>query len=358
MGYHLLFIVLSKLLEKIVILNVFYLVFCDDNNRKKIYALKFGINKVGRLLNNDIVISDLNVSRNHAIIEVDNERTILKDLNSKNHTFVNGIAVTNCLLKEGDLIGFGTLNFTYSLKASFQSNLINEQQQPIIVKQINSLQNLQLFENPIKTQSLHNSLLKISIDNNEQRILEKLKILLEISKQLCSPEKPEQISNKVLDLLFKVMNVDRAVILLINDQNNELEVKGVKLAYSLENSGQFYSSQITNLARETGDVILTANAMTDKRFKSSKSIAIASIHTSICIPLKIKERIIGVLYADNLLMPSLYNDEDIEFLIGLANQAAAAIYMATEFDKREQEFLQKEQELKRQINEFIAVFKN
>ncbi|AFZ35907.1 FHA domain containing protein [Stanieria cyanosphaera PCC 7437] len=328
-----------------------YLIFRDQNTREKVYKLKFGINKIGRLLDNDIVFSDSSVSRHHAIIEVKPNQTIIQDLNSKNHTFVNEVEISQVILQEGDLISFGNVTLTYDSIYKPQVNLVENQQQPIIVKQINSQQNLQIFEALNKTQSSHYSLIKIASKKSEQRILEKLKILLEISKQLCSPEKPEQILNKVLDFLFKVMDVDRAVILLVNEKTKELELKAVKLAYGLDNSGQFYSSKITNLARETGDTILTANAMTDERFKNSKSIVSSSVHASICVPLKTNDRIIGVLYADNLFMPSVYDDEDVEFLACLANQAAAAIHMVNEFDKREQE-------LKRQINEFITVFKN
>jgi hypothetical protein len=335
-----------------------YLIFRDQNTREKVYKLNFGINKIGRLLDNDIVFSDSSVSRNHATIEVQPNQTIIKDLNSKNHTFVNEVEVSQFLLKEGDLISFGNVTLTYDSIYKLKPNLVADQQQHIIVKQINSQQNAQLFGTLNTTQSTHHSLINIASKNREQRIVEKLKILLEISKQLCSPEKLEQILNKVLDFLFKVMDVDRAVILLVNEQTNQLEFKAVKLAYQVKNSREFYSSKITNLARETGDIIVTANAMTDERFKSSKSIVSSSIHASICAPLKIKDRIIGVLYIDNLFMPSIYDDEDVEFLSCLANQAAAAIHMANEFDKREQEFLQREQELKKQINEFIAVFKN
>ncbi|BAU64917.1 adenylate cyclase, family 3 [Stanieria sp. NIES-3757] len=335
-----------------------YLLFRNQNNREKVYKLKFGINKIGRLLDNDIVISDSSVSRNHATIEVKPDETIIKDLNSKNRTFVNEVEISQFLLKEGDLVSFGNVNLVYNSIYRLKPNLVANQQQPIIVKQINSQQNAQLFGTLTTTKSLHHSLIQIASKNREQRILEKLKILLEISKQLCSPEKLKQILNKVLDFLFKVMDVDRAVILLVNEQTNQLEFKAVKLAYQVKNSQEFYSSKITNLARETGDIIVTANAMTDERFKSSKSIVSSSIHASICVPLKIKERIIGVLYIDNLFMPFVYDDEDVEFVSCLANQAAAAIHMANEFDKREQEFLQREQKLKRQINEFMSVFKN
>lgn len=332
-----------------------YLIHHQTTAREKVYQLKSGLNTVGRLLNNDIVLSDSSISRNHADIEVKPNETIVKDLNSKNHTFVNGIQIRESRLQEGDVISFGNVTFTYVSTYRAKSSPVKQDDQPRIIKKVNSEQNVKLFENLASPQVTDHSLIKIPTENSEQRILEKLKILLEVSKQLCSPEKPQQILAKVLELLFKVIDVDRAVILLVNELSNKLELKAVKVGDGLEDSGQFYSSKIANLVRETGDAILTADALRDERFNQAKSIVSSSVHASICVPLKTNEKIIGVLYVDNLFMPSVYADEDVEFLTGLANQAAAAIHMANEFYKREQEFLKREQEFKRQIDELRQI---
>jgi adenylate cyclase len=56
-----------------------------------------------------------------------------------------------------------------------------------------------------------------------------------------------------------------------------------------------------------------------------------------CVPLKPRSEVIGVLYAENLFMSNVYFEEDLEFLICLANQAAIAIENANLYQKMEAE---------------------
>ncbi|GAB4317415.1 MAG: hypothetical protein Kow0059_10450 [Candidatus Sumerlaeia bacterium] len=62
---------------------------------------------VGRARDNDIVIENLAVSRNHARIRRENNHFILTDLNSANGTFVNGVRVTKTEVMNDDVITIG-----------------------------------------------------------------------------------------------------------------------------------------------------------------------------------------------------------------------------------------------------------
>ena len=58
--------------------------------------------------------------------------------------------------------------------------------------------------------------------------------------------------------------------------------------------GEFYSTKIINWAYEQGEVMATADASKDERFRDSQSIMGQKIGASLCIPLKPTEQIIGV----------------------------------------------------------------
>ncbi len=62
---------------------------------------------IGRASGNDIVIDNLAVSSNHAQITKDVNRYIVKDINSKNGTFLNGRTIEQAVLKNGDIITIG-----------------------------------------------------------------------------------------------------------------------------------------------------------------------------------------------------------------------------------------------------------
>ena len=68
------------------------------------YSLKKGHNKIGRAESCDIQIDNPQVSKEHFEIIYRDEKFLLKDLESSNGTFVNGVRVRNTILKKGDKI--------------------------------------------------------------------------------------------------------------------------------------------------------------------------------------------------------------------------------------------------------------
>jgi len=79
--------------------------------------------RLGRGDENDVVIDDDLISREHAVIERlsvagadDNAHFMIRDLDSTNGTFVNHKQIKEALLNEGDLIRLGQTFFQFSLK--------------------------------------------------------------------------------------------------------------------------------------------------------------------------------------------------------------------------------------------------
>jgi pSer/pThr/pTyr-binding forkhead associated (FHA) protein len=69
--------------------------------------------KIGRAIDNDIVLGDASVSRHHAAIESNNGGYRLRDLGSQNGTFVGGERVSDAPLKNGDAVRVGDASFTF-----------------------------------------------------------------------------------------------------------------------------------------------------------------------------------------------------------------------------------------------------
>ena len=72
---------------------------------------------LGRETGNDIVVNDLNASRQHAQIEFEPQGVwVITDLGSTNGTLVNGAEIATHPLREGDRITIGMTNFVFSLR--------------------------------------------------------------------------------------------------------------------------------------------------------------------------------------------------------------------------------------------------
>ena len=70
-----------------------------------------GTLRIGRSPDNDIVVSDLSVSRHHAELHTVAGTCRIVDLGSHNGTFVNEQRVTVAQLAEGDTVGLGDSTF-------------------------------------------------------------------------------------------------------------------------------------------------------------------------------------------------------------------------------------------------------
>lgn len=70
----------------------------------QLYSLDRIVTNIGRSLDNDIVIQDAHVSRNHAQIRYENDQYILYDMNSTGGTFLNNKKVDQSVLHVGNII--------------------------------------------------------------------------------------------------------------------------------------------------------------------------------------------------------------------------------------------------------------
>ena len=88
--------------------------------KKEVYKLNKERISIGRNRNSQIVINNNTISKDHAIIEFDEDgNAIIKDLNSSNGTYVNGqrLKVVPIRLKTGDKITFGKYDMEFIFEA-------------------------------------------------------------------------------------------------------------------------------------------------------------------------------------------------------------------------------------------------
>jgi len=70
--------------------------------------------KLGRQLDNHIILEDPRVSRSHAQLKLVNDRFVIFDMNSTGGTFVNGQRTSQSVLFPGDVVSLAGVLFTYS----------------------------------------------------------------------------------------------------------------------------------------------------------------------------------------------------------------------------------------------------
>ncbi len=82
----------------------------------KVIPLTQPLIRIGRRLENNLVLDDPRVSRTHAELRAINGRYVLFDLNSTGGTFVNGLRITQSVVYPGDVISLAGVNLVYGQK--------------------------------------------------------------------------------------------------------------------------------------------------------------------------------------------------------------------------------------------------
>lgn len=77
------------------------------------YAVLRSPTKIGRLADNDIVLSDKRVSRHHAEVVQQSGRWVVRDTGSTNGTALNGKMIKEAPLKPGDKVSLGGLEVVW-----------------------------------------------------------------------------------------------------------------------------------------------------------------------------------------------------------------------------------------------------
>ncbi len=82
-------------------------------NGAEIVVLEKAIINIGRMSDNDLVISDTRISRYHAQLRAENGVYVIVDLNSTGGTSIGGANVTKSPLKAGDVITLAGIPLLY-----------------------------------------------------------------------------------------------------------------------------------------------------------------------------------------------------------------------------------------------------
>ncbi len=287
---------------------------------ERVLTLSEGHATIGRTEDNTICVLHTSLSRRHARLERVGERVTLVDLGSKNGTFVNDARVERWELRAGDVFRCGEVRF--KLMAA-----------PADVTPMH-VQDLRTRFSPASVDELvaaertagSSSALKVRpAQAKDARAAEKLQVLLKVSQLLSSPGPIDGLLERILQLVFQILEVDRAAILLVDPDTGALRPRVARLATGEVPPGTFYSQHIADYVRQRSVAALFADARMDPRLEDAASVVLQSIQGSMCAPLKPRDAVLGVLYVDNVTQANGFSEEDLEFLAAFANQAAIAL---------------------------------
>ncbi|MBU2513595.1 sigma 54-interacting transcriptional regulator [bacterium] len=167
---------------------------------------------------------------------------------------------------------------------------------------------------------------------NEQLFKE----ILHLGQQVADVVHSKDLLNRVLTSVNRMTGAERCALFLLDDADGQpkFRLRASKNITQAQITHPEFSSSMKMLERvcETGKgMIIEANESDEPDFFSNESIK-----SRICVPMTLRNRVIGVLYNDNRLLSSAFKKYDLDLLGYFAAQAAFAIDNARAYNEIKQ----------------------
>lgn len=283
--------------------------------------LELGATSIGRTTDNDIVVSDGRMSRQHAIVEIRLDGAFVADAGSRNGTWLNGTRIDRAELRPGDLVGLGDVLFRFVVDLPMGGVT------PEAVRAID----------PTDPEKTALSLFDIRRSVDEERNERRLQILLAVSRILSSPAGITDQLRRIVDLLAEIVGAERAAVLLLDPETRALTAAATSPESALGTGEDAFSRTICEWVRDQRLAALFSDASGDARVADAHSVRLNSIRAAMCAPMVAREELLGVLYVDHRAMADRFTPEDLDFMNAFAAQAAIAIANARLYDELRRE---------------------
>jgi len=192
------------------------------------------------------------------------------------------------------------------------------------------------FTNLLENGAYAGLLLLLQDISSLARKIEELSTLNEVGKVLNSTLELDAILNLVMERVKEMMKVEAGSLLLLDEASQELvfEVALGPSAARLKGMRLPPQEGIAGWVFQHGEPLLVPDVTSDPRFypKVDEQTGFTT-KSMICVPLKLKDKTMGVIQVINKIDDRRFTEDDVRLLEGIATQAALAIEKGRLFEK-------------------------
>lgn len=301
------------------------------NDQGSRFELTVPVVTIGRDSGNRIQLHDTEVSRRHAEIRRVDDRYLLVDLNSSNGTLVNGKAVREHILNSGDQVQVGRTLMLFTRPANESQAIApwsvaftsqEEGDRSEIISAVKPEEGKRIF-----------AAAEPGYDSWPVRAKRNLEMMYHTALAISHTLDIDQLLNRIMDLIFEWVEADRGCILLVDPDTNKLTPKVRRTRHGAAER-LVISKTILDYVRERNEGVLTSDARHDQRWDTGASIVQAGIREAICVPMKGRYDVVGVIYIDTSLSPqdilargatNKFTQDHLMLMVAIAHQAALAV---------------------------------
>jgi Nif-specific regulatory protein len=286
---------------------------------------------IGRDPTSAVAVIDPSVSRKHCLLRREDTRFQIKDLESRNGTLVNGVAVKDHWLRHGDEIATGDSVFVFLVeedeRATPASRVEFEESNPTTETKI---------IHPREVVYLQPDRLLRELPPSSQ-IARNLSALLKISRVVHAIRDLEELQAQLLDLIFEVVPAGRGAILLSEGSGQEFNCLYARTRNAAQPQLIRVSRTIARQVMKENVAILGVDVPGSGALRDVESLVAAEVRSLLCVPLSVFQRMIGCIYLDSNNTASRFQEDHLQFMAAVAGISAVALDNA-----RRQQWLEQE----------------
>lgn len=270
-------------------------------------------------------LKDQTISRRHAELTPDDGQWYISDLQSANGTFVNGCGVVHRQkLESGDQIRIGSSLFLFGQEANRQGDRVRVVQRGEMDAHVSA-----------SIASNEDSMI-MAVPEPSQAAALQLKVIYELTQLIGSIVDQKVLLERVIDLIFEYIQADRGFIMFHDEHRNRLEAMVVRHRFSSQDTKDSItvSQTIIQHVIRRGEGVLSSNAMGDERFSGGDSIQHYAIRSAMCVPIKFKDRLFGVIHIDSQITNYTYTEDQLRLLTAIGVQTGLALANAEHYAAR------------------------
>jgi Nif-specific regulatory protein len=307
------------------------------------FALPSGEIHIGRDPSNLLSINDLSLSRRHCALSRDDEGYKIRDLDSRNGTSVNGVAVKEARLRHGDQISVGDSIFLLLLQDEGEESIDGR------VEYEDSLTRATAQLQPQDVLYLQSDRILKELPASS-RVARNLNALLKVSRIVHSIRDLQELQGQILNLIFEVVPAEQGAILL-NDKGDE-RLASVFARQRIAKSvlPVRVSRTIARQVMKEGIAILGADVPASNGLANVESLVDCQVHSLLCVPLTIFQKVTGCIYLDTCNAASRFDEDHLQLVAAIAGISAVALENARRMQWLEQENLRLSAEINLEHN--------
>ena len=247
---------------------------------------------------------DAGLSRQHLALEKVGETWTVRDLNSKNGTFVNGNRITEPYsLGPEDRVTAGHLTISFAEKVSPPST------------------NTVVFVEGASTTSPSTTVVaSLQAVLSQEKEIEggmQMRALIRVGRELSGNMPLSDLFNLIMNLSIEAVGAARGVLMTL--EGDELVVRAAR------GEGFRISSAVRDRVINEKASLLVRDARLDEAFAGRMSIVQQQIRSMLAAPLQTDDRVIGLIYLDSPHFVHEFTKDDLNLLTVMANVAAIRI---------------------------------